>query len=303
MSPPTRGRPRCAVAARDRHDPLYASAPPAHGFLLLEVPGAWPPDLLPASGLPPAVAAAVRDRAGAAGVRLLLIRRPGAHPERDGARRWGMAAVGGGVRWGEWRSPDDLLALDLAGEFGVAATGGPPDRPVALVCTQGRHDVCCAVEGRPVADVLGADPRLDAWECSHLGGDRFAANLLWLPAGRLFGGLTAATAGAVVNAALAGRVVLAHDRGRCGDRPAAQAAQWLLMRHLGEDHPGRVRVVMVAAVPGPGVPFSVFARHGVHGYRIRLVWDWSEPHPLTCRAVDDARVRVFRLADAAPGEL
>ena len=154
-----------------------------------------------------------------------------------------------------------------------------------------------------MVDAVAADPRLDAWECTHLGGDRFAANLLWLPSGRLFGNLTAATTGRVVDAAVSGGVVLEHFRGRCGDPPATQAAQWLLMRHLGEDRPSRVRVVMVGPVPGPGEPFSVFARHGHHGYRIRLVWDWTEPHHLTCLAVDDAQVRVFRLADAAPGEV
>src|SRR3712207_7703861 len=40
----------------------------------------------------------------------------------------------------------------------------------------------------------------DVWECSHLGGDRFAANVLLVPTGDLFGSLDAASAVDVVRA-------------------------------------------------------------------------------------------------------
>ena len=60
----------------------------------------------------------------------------------------------------------------------------PHVHPLVLVCTNGRHDPCCATFGRPLARVLreGAQ-RDDVWECSHIGGDRFAANIVILPEG------------------------------------------------------------------------------------------------------------------------
>ena len=62
---------------------------------------------------------------------------------------------------------------------------GPP--ALHLVCTNGRHDPCCADLGRPVVRALVAARAPDVWECSHIGGDRFAANLVCLPDGVYYG--------------------------------------------------------------------------------------------------------------------
>lgn len=306
---------RCSLAARSRADELLATAPPARRFFLLEVPGPWAsPDVLAASGLRADVAESVRHRVGAAAARMLLIRRPGRHPAPDPGtpRRWAVAVLGrpdagapaGGVAWGTWTEDEDLLAIDPASVVPRAAT-----RPLALVCTHGRHDVCCAIEGRPVAAVAATDPGVDVWECSHLGGDRFAANLLWLPSGLLFGGLTAETVGGTLAAALDGRVRLDHFRGRCGDPHAAQAAQWHAMRALGEERPDAVVVESVHAVhenlhgdavEDPDEPHQVATvRHGpgdaARRFRVELAARWSAPHRLTCHAPAEGRARAYRL--------
>ena len=59
--------------------------------------------------------------------------------------------------------------------------------PLYLVCTHGRHDACCALRGRPVALELDRVRPGRVWETSHVGGDRFAANLLVLPTGEVYG--------------------------------------------------------------------------------------------------------------------
>jgi hypothetical protein len=294
---------RCGLGARDRGDELLATAPPARRFVLLEVPGPWSPDAMTAAGLRAGVTARLRTAAAAAGARLLLIRRPGRHPAEPGRpHRWGIAGPGGGLLWGRWSSDEELLDLDVAAP--VPPFDPRHQRPVALVCTHGRHDLCCAVEGRPVVAAAAADVAVDAWECSHLGGDRFAANLLWLPSGLLFGGLDAEVTPLVLKAALSGRVRLEHFRGRCGDPVPAQAVQWHLMRELGEDHPDRVVVERVD--PAPGSELVGVARHGNDRYQVRLAVGWGDPARLTCRATTDARARTYRLlappAIADPGE-
>jgi hypothetical protein len=289
---------QCSIAARARGDDLHATAPPAHGFLLLEVPGPWGPDLLPACGLPLDIARTLKASADKAGLRLLLIRSPGMHPDLGGTRRWAVVAIGGFTRWGRWTDGADLLRIDVGGEYGASVAEGPAGQlPLALVCTQGRHDLCCATEGRPVVAAVARRPDVDVWECSHLGGDRFAANLLWLPSGHLFGGLSATTVDVVVQAALTGSVVLTHFRGRCGDVPAAQAAQYHLLQRLGENRPERIEIGAVERIPNEGIPFTVFARHADRDHQVRLAWHWSAPQQLTCRALTSARVRLFQLAD------
>jgi hypothetical protein len=287
---------RCSVAARGRGDDLVATAPPSRRFLLLEVPGAWPADILAATGLPPDVARTVGIRANEVQARLLLIRRPGRHPSEPGRpRRWALISPGEGNHWGEWQRPEDLLDIDLtAVAHGPGVGAAEPERPIALICTHGRHDECCAVEGRPVLAVAGADPRFDVWECSHLSGDRFAANLLLLPSGLLFGGLDRRTAATVLDAAAEGRVVLDHFRGRCGEPPVRQAARWHLMQALGEDRPGRVSV---ESADEAGTATEVVARHDGHRYRLVLGPTWSTPHRLTCRARAEGRARAYSLVE------
>jgi hypothetical protein len=301
---------RCTLAARARSDDVLATAPPARRFFLLEVPGPWgTPDALAASGLRHDVAETIRHHAGRAAARVLLIRRPGRHPAPGpGApKRWAVVRLGragpagsvtgtvpGSVTWGSWADDDDLLRIDPV--VPGPRVSGPP---LALVCTHSRHDQCCAIEGRPVAARAAADPRVDVWECSHLGGDRFAANVLWLPSGYLLGGLTADTTAATVAAALDGRVLLEQFRGRCGDPAAAQAAQWFAMRELGTDRPDEVAVESLHNLPPAregAEPHAVaVVRHDDRRLRVELAPHWGDPHQLTCRGPHGARARTWRL--------
>jgi hypothetical protein len=62
------------------------------------------------------------------------------------------------------------------------------------VCTHGRRDVCCALQGNPLFDALvaGSGAHSDSelpviWQTSHLGGHRFAPVVLSLPDGHCYG--------------------------------------------------------------------------------------------------------------------
>jgi (2Fe-2S) ferredoxin len=169
----------------------------------------------------------------------MLIRRPG-RPRSSvlSLRSWcavdGGAAEGHRVTWGTWASPAELLrAVDRLEQVArwaeegthVPAAGVPrDDERLLLVCTHGKKDVCCAVRGRPVAAALAARWPEQTWECSHTGGDRFAANLLLLPDGAAYGGLDVEAADEVVRAHREGRPVTAYLRGVVGRPRPVQAA-------------------------------------------------------------------------------
>jgi len=103
-----------------------------------------------------------------------------------------------------------------------------------LVCTNGARDPCCAIRGASVGLAL-ARAGLNVWECSHLGGHRFAANLLVLPDALCFGYLDAQSAVALAAELEAGRLPLEHLRGRTTLTAAQQAAEILARRELGLD--------------------------------------------------------------------
>ena len=102
-----------------------------------------------------------------------------------------------------------------------------------LVCTNGARDPCCAIRGPAVAQALERVLPGQVYECSHLGGHRFAANLLVLPEGLCFGRLDVRAAVAVASELEEGRLPLDHLRGRTGLSPEQQAAEILVRRELG----------------------------------------------------------------------
>jgi len=212
---------RCALRSQLRGDTMLGTAFPAARLLLVEQPGPWGQAGLRHSRFDAALAEALERRALAEGVRVQAIRRPG-RTARGAARRWALVDTRDGhesIRWGSFAADADLLDVPLDGSAGT-----PDDAPLYLVCAHSRHDTCCALRGRPVAAALDALRPGRVWECSHLGGDRFAANVLVLPAGLMYGRVLPFAAPEFVAAAENDEVVGALLRGRIGVPPTAQAA-------------------------------------------------------------------------------
>lgn len=158
-------------------------------------------------------------------LRPLLVRRPAGHPESRRGRRAGerhgarpsRVLVGSALGDGFLEVTDvpGLLTMDLTAlADGRPGHGEALHAPAFLVCTNGAVDRCCALEGRRLVDALGAEHPDLLWECTHLGGCRFAANLLALPSGQMHGRLTPDAASAVIRAAVEGSVAATGWRGR-----------------------------------------------------------------------------------------
>ncbi len=111
-------------------------------------------------------------------------------------------------------------------ELDFTRPGPDAGHPLFLVCTHGKHDPCCARLGRPLYEALRE--QVDdgwAWQCTHVGGDRFAGNLVCLPHGLYFGRVDAAGCWSIVDEYLAGRIELDRYRGRSCYPFAVQAAE------------------------------------------------------------------------------
>ncbi|WP_416954627.1 sucrase ferredoxin [Nocardioides sp. T5] len=228
---------RCAAASRARGDELAGTASTVRSFLLLEHPGPWGVDALRDARLPDGLGAHLQEQARRHRVRVLLVRSPG---RRAGAgpTRVVAARAAGPASWAEGADLDrieDVRDVDLAA-LGAGRSVGlePQGDPVLAVCTHGRHDACCAELGRPVALALADGPQAAAvWETSHVGGDRFAGNLLVLPRGLYYGGLDPDSAHEVAAATARGEVLLDHLRGRSDLPMPAQAADIDVRRRTG----------------------------------------------------------------------
>jgi hypothetical protein len=148
-----------------------------------------------------------------------------------------------------------------------------PGRRQYLVCTNGARDPCCAIRGPAVAQALERARPGQVYECSHLGGHRFAANVLVLPDGLCFGRLDARSAPALADELDAGRLPLEHLRGRTAFEPEQQAAEILMRRDLALA--GLADLTLVE-----GTTFTL-----PDGRRVTAVvrGEQLEPHRVSCR--------------------
>ncbi len=214
-----------------------ASAPEAsRAWLLIEHPGPWPHEAADAA-LPAPLRALVGSAVGF-GIRVQMIRRPGRRQVGD-VRSVLVGWTAGREPWLRRGSVSAgspaLTELDLKDlAAGIALTfGSPAAEPVFLVCTHGRRSACCARFGGPLAQALAARHPGQIWETTHVGGHRFAANLVILPHGLYYGpvGLDAATA--AISAYQRGAVAPGRYRGRAGQPKPTQEAEHALLTRTG----------------------------------------------------------------------
>ncbi len=282
---------RCAPASERRGDPLHGTAPPAERFVLVEEPGAWGRNALAEWQRRHAAFVGLLGRCRRANARLLLIRR--LHREPGTPRRFAVVDARPGLEatwWGRYGDDGELASLDP-----LRPEGEPSSAPTFLVCTHGRRDACCAKRGWPVVAALTeAHPGL-TWQCSHVGGDRFAANLVALPHGLYYGHVTADSAVDVALAYLDGRVVEGAFRGRSCFPSAVQAAQHFARASFGFD--------AIDSVPPLGLEErdgSVEVRLDGGDGELRVVVEPHESAPIprvTCAAPGASRVLVWELRE------
>lgn len=275
----------CATLSEVAGEPLAGTAPAVRKLVAVEHVGAWPRTV--ADHTDPDVAE-LFGRLRRDDVLLLLIRRSGrAGRDCDGARTVFIADLAPGasrVTSRTVRGTEDLASITFDPEAGEPLTD-----PVMLVCAHGRRDVCCAVRGRALAGDLTTEGA-DVWECTHLGGHRFAPTALVLPTGYAYGRLDTGSALAALKAAAGGNIDPWSCRGHAGLDPVQQVAELAVREHTGIGDATALRVDAPLRRGGPTGVDTV-------GVRSRDGREWTvevradtgvSPRPPSCGAVLEA---------------
>lgn len=202
-------------------EPMLGTATQVDVWLLLEYRGTWrrkaieDNDLDAASyrWLEQAVASYAVDGIKA---RAQFIRQP----ESDGATVTLFVAKDGQLLRRQGDSHRAFEGLDLR-----SADFDEVRAPHYFVCTNGQRDLCCARYGLPTYAKLRDAVGRRVWQTTHVGGHRFAPNVLVLPQGALYGRVFADEAGGFAEAVERGELSLAHLRGRAAYPPEAQVAE------------------------------------------------------------------------------
>jgi Sucrase/ferredoxin-like len=281
----------CSNQSLARNDPMYGTASAGSSWVLLELSGGWGPSafLQSPACIGPELGRAIVRRVEAAGLRIAAIRRHGRRPTPP-RWRWFLARSSPGeeaLYRGEVREARDYLDLALDGSDGELSAD-----PVVAVCAHGRHDQCCAVRGRGATAAIAAAYPEFTWECSHLGGDRFAATMLVLPEGLCYGRVDATDAAGLVGRYLEGRLDNTFLRGRTSLPHAVQAAQYFAREAYGDDRIAGLPPLEV--MRGDGM-IRVVLGDEAGPIEVTLHEQLSDPLLSQCRAKVAGQVRIFTL--------
>ena len=298
----------CAQASRERAEPLTATASRVDRWLLVEHRGAWGPESVPTRRMSRAVASALAREANTARARLVLVRRSAARgaAERhadDGRHVFAVDSRPGHEQVLHRHVRDDAELVHLVPPFGEAPADGwtQVEGPLYLVCTHGRHDRCCALRGRPVAQALARHDPGSTWECSHIGGDRFAANLVVLPEGLYLGRVEVDQVVRVVDDLAAGVLPAGLVRGRSSLSLPTQAAQQFAREATGRWRTDDLEPVVQEPA---GTDTWRIVLGGAGGPEVEVVVCYDRtgdggPRTLTCGALEARTAPVFRQVSLA----
>ena len=298
--PSPAARPFCATVSAESGESLAATASRVDHWVLVEYRHLWTRDTLAGSALRDEVKEHLRAQvAGLAHARLLFVRRP----DRRGADSHAVFVARSTEEESrlhalEIRGYEELLGLDVRAVLAGETSATRLDHPLLVVCTHGKRDRCCAKFGRPLYDELReeADPAW-VWQSTHVGGDRFAGNLVCLPEGLYFGRVGRSDVWGLLDEYLGGRIDLAHYRGRSCHAFAVQAAERRVREETGATGIDDVRLVGVERTSPERWIVRFERRPGRERHELEVVRDVAAHATyLTCSSPTPSRPRRYRVS-------
>lgn len=269
----------CSVASQANGESLAGTVARIRSWLLIEYPNLWRRDAVEDSTQ---FSPAVKQHLRSIGVdRTLLVRQT--HRSTWPARA--LFADGTSMRLHQLGDFEQLLQLT------PSTPGTPVNDLLFAVCTHSRHDKCCAKFGIPVWCALRDYTPGRAWQCSHVGGDRFAANLVVFPYGVYYGRVTPADVPELVRRSEAGEVWLPGYRGQSVWPRAVQVADNFLRRECGE-----LRIDAFRPVRTEGFAVEFDGAYDAARYRVEFsVKPSLFRQRLTCASEEESAVNQYEL--------
>lgn len=227
----------CADQSRALDAPLIGSASRIESWILLEYPYKFSVKAFDESSLPEAVKARLsRALDSISHSRMLLIKKKN-KPMQSGYRLFLVRSAAEFQYMYQYQldSYSDLLAMDIESILsgGIAPQNNFETDSIFLVCTNGKRDRCCARYGLPLFKELNKFANNYVWQSSHVGGHRFAANVISLPHGLYFGRMPITEARSFLELSRKGEIDLPYYRGRTCYTAEQQAAEYFLRNHTG----------------------------------------------------------------------
>ncbi|HEY0078984.1 MAG TPA: sucrase ferredoxin [Pyrinomonadaceae bacterium] len=291
----------CSELSRGVAEKAYGTASVGDFWMLVEYPMPWRPRAFQESTLSASVKSHLnRVLKSVPRSRLLFIKRERTPPARLTFFLVRCRESAPYVLSFKLENYAQLLDIDLASvAAGRGDSGGTlEENPLYLVCTHGKRDKCCAKFGYPLYKSLKAERDGSVWQSSHVGGDRFAANLICFPHGLFYAHVTEEAGRHIVSEYEQGRMTTAGYRGRACYSYPVQAAEFFVRTEAKLTAIEELRHLDCARVGDKSwrVRFSSAASQRIHEARVtsRLA---EFQNFITCQSSEEQRVNEYVLDD------
>lgn len=274
----------CSERSLAQAEPLAGTADQVDVWILLEYVPVWTAKATTDNALAPPTREWLRrfvDDVQQRGLkpRLQFVRQP--EIDRTGVTLF----IGANAVLHRFDAPDYATLTELS--LAAALTAPGESATQYFVCTNGQRDLCCARFGLPVYAALREHVAERVWQTTHVGGHRFAPNILVLPQETLYGRVHAGDVDRFVACVEQNRLAAPWLRGRTRYAPAVQAAEAALAArgidtsgpmNSGPDGSGGYRIEFgsngVTVRPGPA--YDVIASCGDESAKPVIPWIVNE---------------------------
>jgi hypothetical protein len=289
----------CSELSRGFNEVTYGTASTGDAWLLLEYPYWWGVRAFHESALSTPVKAHLnRALKSIRRARLLFIKQ-----DRVASRELSLFIVytreaDPSIFRLKFKAYEQLLDIDLAAAGQSLAHAVEFKSPLYLVCTHGRRDKCCAKFGYPVYKTLRAHAGDSVWQSSHVGGDRFAANLVCFPHGLFYAHATTESGCAIIDEYGRRRLVLDKYRGRACYSHPTQAAEFFIRAETGITGIDDLRLVGCESLDEGTwrVKFASTVEGKSHEARVRIMVSEFQSY-VTCHSTEEKNVLHYLLDD------
>ncbi|HZG54484.1 MAG TPA: sucrase ferredoxin [Pyrinomonadaceae bacterium] len=290
----------CSELSRASGERSFGTASVGEVWLLVEYREAWGAHALADSMLPAGVKRHLNKFCQAVPrARVLFIKQERVRPEPLSCFIVRCRESAPSIERFELSGYEELMKFDLAAL--AAGQGGERgarwEAPLYLVCTHGKRDKCCAKFGYALYKSLragevegGHGGAGRVWQSSHVGGDRFAANLVCFPHGLFYAHVTTEAGRRIIEAYERRQLLLEGYRGRACYSYPVQAAEFFIRTETGLGALEELRYRRHTRT-GDKSWRVTFAATGGQLHEVSIAARPSEFHNyITCQSAEEGRV-------------
>lgn len=190
---------------------------------------------------------------------------------------------------------DKYTAVDMSALLAADETVWQND-PFFLVCTNGKKDKCCSKFGLPVYKFFESfNTDVPVWESSHVGGDRFAANVVAMPYGIYYGHVAVEDVGHILVRTLLKKIYKNNYRGLSRRSFFEQSIECYVRDHLRNyDIDFDIHIHLIEHLDDY---YKVEIKAGAHStFIMELTRETiAYPHLLTCTSTKPENIKKFHL--------